>query len=74
MCDSRLCLTYSHGDVSQEIWEKDESFGTVYRYRVLYRDGREEETILLDETEGVFLLIEMMGHMADYSDASWYIQ
>ena len=71
---SRLCLTYSHGDVSQEIWEKDESFGTVYRYRVLYRDGREEETILLDETEGVFLLIEMMGHMADYSDASWYIQ
>lgn len=71
---SRIHLTYSHGEVSQEILEKDEFFGTVYRYRVLYRDGRTEETTLLDETEGMFLLMEMLGHMADYSDASWYIQ
>lgn len=68
---AQYLITYSHGDVAQEILEVDEGIDGGSKLRTVYRDGTVKEEILINDTERNFRLMEIIGRLADYAETSW---
>ena len=68
---AQYLITYSHGDVAQEILEVDEGIDGGSKLRTVYRDGTVKEEILINDTERNFRLMEIIGRLAGYAETSW---